>query len=65
MYGGSRWLFVVNSGNDAATFKVTGVAEGAQVEDAFTGKAVERPQQINLPAYGVAGFKIEGDEVKR
>jgi len=62
VYGGSRWLFVINSANASAAFTVSGWPSGFGGEDAFTGKAMENQngssRHLNLPAYGVAGLRF-------
>ena len=61
VYDGNRWLFLINSANKAAMFRVNGWPRKARVNDAFTGKAIELdtdgPWDLKLPAYGVAALR--------
>jgi hypothetical protein len=62
-YGDSRWLFLVNSANEAADFTVTGWPEGSRAENAFDGTpaalpAGGAPLTLTLPAYGVAALRF-------
>lgn len=64
--GDSRWLFLINSANSPAEFSIGGWPKGSLAEDAFSGRliplAVDAPQTINLPAYGVVGIRFrKGD----
>ena len=58
----SRWLFIVNSANEPASFTVTGwpagsVAVGA-FDDAPAPLPARAPLAVSLPAYGVAGIRF-------
>jgi hypothetical protein len=58
-HGGRHWLFLVNSANEPAAFRVSGWPRGARIEDAFGGGAADlRGGVVALPAYGVAGFRF-------
>jgi hypothetical protein len=61
-YGGSDWLFVVNSANEPAALVVRGCHAGAQCTNAFTSKAMPAPSggslRLDLEAYGVAALQI-------
>ncbi len=60
-HGGSRWLFVINSGNAPATFALAKLSPRARIENAFDGApCVLEKNQLTLPAYGVAALKITG-----
>jgi hypothetical protein len=49
-YGGSRWLFLINSGNSASRFVVSGWPNGSRAEDAFAGAAILLKDNEGLPA---------------
>ena len=61
VYGGSHWLWLVNSANTGAMFRLSGWPNEPRVCDAFTGKAVNvgtgSPRELTLPAYGVAAMR--------
>lgn len=61
-HGDSRYLFVIHSGNQRASFRVAGPPQGSRAEDAFDGRPLEwRPAEglrVDLPAYGVAGIRF-------
>jgi hypothetical protein len=61
VYDNNRWLFLINSANKAAMFRVNGCPRKARVNDAFTGKTIELdidgPWDLKLPAYGVAALR--------
>ena len=61
VYGGSRWLWLVNSANTGATFRLSGWPNEPRVWDAFTGKAIDvgtgSPRELTLPAYGVMAMR--------
>lgn len=58
----SRYVFLVNSANEAASFTVAGWPAGSAADNPFDGKAVELPAdgslEINLPPYGVAAWRF-------
>ena len=59
---GSRFLFLINSANQPATFHIHGWPPGCVAEDAFTGQPaalpVDKALQATLPAYGVAAWRF-------
>ena len=61
-YDAQDWLFLVNSGNEPATFVVVGFPQQANVSDAFTDAARPLAEhgrlQVRLDAYGVAALRI-------
>ena len=57
-WGGSRWLFLVNSANAPAAFAVTGWPARGRGADAFTGQAIALEKRMELPAYGVAAIRF-------
>jgi hypothetical protein len=65
-YGQSRWLFLVNSANAAATFSLSGWPRGCLAEDAFNGKPValqqDGVQKVTLPPYGVLGLRLQASQ---
>jgi len=60
-YGGSHWLFVINSANAPASFRLSGWPGESQVTDAFSGEAMnieaDSPWEVQLPAYGVVSLR--------
>jgi hypothetical protein len=61
VYDGNHWLWLVNSANTGATFRLSGWPNEPRVCDAFTGKAIDvgtgSPHELALPAYGVAAIR--------
>ena len=55
--GSSRWLFLINSANTAATFNITGGPTGARVVNAFDGATINLTEPVELPAYGVLAVR--------
>ena len=60
--GDSRWLFVINSANSSARFKINGWPSDVRAEDAFTGADIPLKDAggltINLPDYGVFAVRF-------
>jgi hypothetical protein len=61
-YGDSRWLFLVNSANSPAAFKITGWPKDSRAQDAFKQSPIPltdtAPLPVDLPAYGVAAIRF-------
>ena len=61
IYGGSHWLFLINSANTPASFGLSGWPHGVRVNEVFTGEAIDRQAdrswELQLPAYGVAAIR--------
>jgi hypothetical protein len=66
VYNGSRWLFLINSANKEAMFRLDAWPREARVNDAFTGETIELdtdgPLDVQLPAYGVVAFRWTDSE---
>jgi hypothetical protein len=58
----SRFLFLIHSGNQPASFTIQGAPAGSLAEDAFNGRALglhdDQPLRLDLPAYGVAAIRF-------
>lgn len=66
VFGGDRWLFVINSANAPASFTIAGGPKGSRVANAFDGSPMVRskadPLLVELSAYGVAAMRFEKSE---
>jgi hypothetical protein len=62
-YGTSRWLFLINSANTAATLAVTGWPADSVAQNAFDDSALPlkngTPLEMELPAYGVTAIRFQ------
>jgi hypothetical protein len=57
VYSGKRFVFIVNSANEPATFEIAGWKSAQRVRDLFSNVALKDvPTAIQVPAYGVVGF---------
>jgi len=63
VHGGSRWLFLINSANTAATFALTKLPLNSRLENAFAGTPFTLDRgSLTLPAYGVAAIRFAGEK---
>jgi hypothetical protein len=60
-YGGRHWLFLINSANAPASFRLSGWPRESQVSDAFSGEKISiqanGSRKLQLPAYAVAAIR--------
>jgi hexosaminidase len=60
VYNNKRFVFIVNSANEPATFEITGWKTDQRVKDLFTHETLNvLPKTIQIPAYGVIAFLEE------
>lgn len=60
-YGNSRYVFLIHSGNEPATFTLSGWPTGSRAENAFNGEIVPltgASLTVELPAYGVMAWRF-------
>ena len=68
-YGDSRWLFLVNSANTSASFKVSGCPKYSHAQNAFDGTAITLDRRatsltVELPSYGVIAIRFSKTDRK-